>query len=199
MASKDTKVMTPVFRAAYPNLFKARRNDLSGKDEFSVVAVFKKGEDLTVLRKAAFAAGQEKWGEDRKKWPKNLRIPFRDQGDRGVEDDDGNMVMPDGYETGAIYMNLKSLQKPQVVDQDVQDILDSSLVYGGCYLKASINAYAYDAAGNRGIAFGLNNVQFVKDGKPFGNRTRAQDDFKPVAREDSDSSGDDLGADSMFL
>ena len=46
-------VITPEFRASYPKLFKAEVNQMSGKAEYSVVALFKKGEDLTALKKAA--------------------------------------------------------------------------------------------------------------------------------------------------
>ena len=65
-------------------------------------------------------------------------------------------------------------------------------IYGGCYCKAQLNAYAYEQAGNRGISFGLLHLQKVKDGEPFGIRTRAEDAFAPVENTDSDMSDDSL-------
>lgn len=180
----STKVTTPEFRVAFPAVFKAKRNTLSNKDEFSVVALFKKGEDLSALKAAAKAALVKKFGADQGQWPQNLKNPFRDQGDR-AKVKDGKEVLPQGYEPGAIYLNLKSDQRPGVVDQNVQEIIDEAEFYGGCWARASINAYAYDQAGNRGVAFGLGNLQKLRDDDHFGNRTKPQDDFSAVTTPDT--------------
>ena len=175
-------INTPTFRVSYPNVFKAKRNDLNGQDEFSIVALFKKGEDLSALKAAAQKAIVDKWGPDKEKWPKNLRSPFRDQAER-AKDVDGKRILPAGHEEGAIFLNLKSKQRPGVVDQNVQDIIDESQFYAGCFARASVNAFAYDQKGNRGVSFGLGNIQKVKDGEPLGNRARPEADFAPIAVE----------------
>jgi len=36
------KLNTPEFRVAFPQVFTAKKNDLNGKDEYSVVALFPK-------------------------------------------------------------------------------------------------------------------------------------------------------------
>lgn len=183
-----TQVLTPEFRVAFPKVFKAERNDLNGKDEFSVVALFAKGADLKALKAAAKEAAEKKWGADPKKWPKNMRDPFRDQGDREKEDDDGNAYLPAGYEKGAIYLNLKSQKRPGVVDAKVQDIIDETDFYGGCYARAQVNAYAYEQKGNAGISFGLNHVQKLRDGESFGAAARNPSDvFSPVEGGASES------------
>lgn len=173
-------INTPVFRVSYPNVFKAKKNDLNGQDEFSIVALFKKGEDLSALKAAAQKAIVDKWGPDKAKWPSNLRSPFRLQEERAKEVD-GKRTLPAGHEEGAIFLNLKSKQRPGVVDQNVQDILEESQFYAGCYARASVNAYAYDQKGNRGVAFGLGNIQKVRDGDPLGNRAKPEQDFAPIA------------------
>jgi len=175
-----SKVLTPKFRVAFPNVFRARRNDLNGKDEYSLVALFPKDADLTALKAAAQDAIIKKFGEDKSKWPQNMRNPFRDQGDRAKKDQQGNEFLPDGFEPGAIYLTLRSNQRPDVVDQSVQSIIDESEFYGGCWARASISAYAYDTKGNRGVSFGLGNVQKVADDDAFGNKSKAEDDFAPV-------------------
>ena len=43
--------------------------------------------------------------------------------------------------------------------------------------RASINFYAYNTNGNRGIACGLNNLQKIADGEPLGSKAPASDDF----------------------
>lgn len=179
-------INTPTFRVSYPNVFKARKNELNGQDEYSVVALFKKGEDLSALKKAAQEAIIAKWGPDQAKWPKNLRSPFRDQAERAKEVD-GKRILPAGHEEGAVFLNLKTRQRPGVVDQNVQDIIDESQFYAGCYARASVNAFAYDQKGNRGVAFGLGNIQKVKDGEPLGNRAKPEQDFAPIQVEEGAS------------
>ena len=49
---------------------------------------------------------------------------------------------------------------------------------------ASINLYAYNVNGNRGIACGLNNLQKISDGTPLGGKSRAEDDFATEDDED---------------
>jgi hypothetical protein len=182
-----TQVLTPEFRVAFPKVFKAERNDLNGKDEYSIVALFPKGADLSKLKAAAKAAAEKKWGADPKKWPKNLRDPFRDQGDREkVDDATGDTYLPAGYEAGAFYLNLKSTKRPGLVDAKVQDIIDETDFYGGCYARAQVNAYAYDANGNRGISFGLNHIQKLRDGESFGAAARNPSDvFEAVGESTS--------------
>jgi len=179
-------VLTPNFRASYPKVFKAELNSLSGKQEYSVVALFKKGEDLSPLKKAAEALLVEKLGADKAKWPKNLRIPFRDQADKMK---DGQL--PAGHEEGAIFMNLKSQQKPGVVNQNVEAIIDETEFYAGCVCRATVRAYYYDQKGNRGIAFGLQNLQKVADGEPLGaSRVSATNEFAPVETADAEGDSD---------
>lgn len=39
-------------------------------------------------------------------------------------------------------------------------------MYSGVYGRASINFYAFNSNGNKGIACGLNNLQKIGDGEP---------------------------------
>ena len=57
-------VITPEFRVSYPVLFEPKKNDLNGKMEYGVVAVFKPGTDLTPLNKAITDLMTEKFGAD---------------------------------------------------------------------------------------------------------------------------------------
>jgi hypothetical protein len=182
-----TLCITPEFRVSYPKVFKPERNDLNGSDEYSLVALFAKGADLSKLKAACKAAVEAKWGTDEKKWPKNLRMPFRDQADRAKTDDDGNEYLPDGYVEGAFYLNLKSQKRPGVVNSRNEDIIDDSDFYGGCYARAQVNAKAYDKNGNKGVSLYLNHVQKLRDGDPFGSAPRnAASVFEAIGDEGSD-------------
>lgn len=172
-------VMTPEFRLSYPNLLQPRLNDLNGKMEYSVVALFPKGADLKALKAEATRAIHEKWGTDQTKWPKNLRSPFRDQGEKDSE----------GYEAGAVFLNLKSNNKPGIVDANLQPIIDPSQVYAGCYGRATVRAYSYSQKGNNGVAFGLQNFQKTRDGESLSGRMKPEEEFEPIAAAANASEG----------
>ena len=60
----------------------------------------------------------------------------------------------------------------------MQEILDQSEVYSGCYARANISFYAYNTNGNKGIACGLNAIQKIRDGEPLGGtRVSVEDAF----------------------
>lgn len=69
------------------------------------------------------------------------------------------------------------------MDADRQQIIDRSEVYSGVYGRASINFYAFNSNGNKGIACGLNNLQKIRDGEPLGGKASAESDF---ATDDDD-------------
>lgn len=177
-------VMTPEFRASFPNLFRPAKQmaGATGDPKYTLTMLFPKGADLAKLKAAAAEAAKEKWGD---KIPKGLRNPFRDQGEKEFE----------GYEAGAVFITATSKQRPGLVDARVQDIVEERDFYPGCYARATVRAFAYDQAGNRGVAFGLQNVQKLRDGDPLGGRTRPSDDFEPV---ESGDAGDAKGAASVF-
>lgn len=175
-------IKTPKFRVSYPNVFKARINPLNGKEEYSVEALFDKDADLSELKEAAKKAVIEKWGADQTKWPKNLKMPFRDQAEK---EKDG--VLADHYEKGAYFLRLKSNRRPGIVDAQCSPIDNETEFYGGCYARASVAVFAYDQAGNRGVSFGLSNLQKIADGEAFSGRVAASDDFEPVGEKQSAS------------
>lgn len=70
-----------------------------------------------------------------------------------------------------------------MVDANRQPIIERSELYSGVIGRASINFYAFNSNGNKGIACGLNNLQKLRDGEPLGGKSRAEDDF---ATEDDD-------------
>lgn len=183
-------VMTPRARVSFPNLFKPSKPKgapAEQEEKYSVTLLFDKGEDLSKLKKACADAAKEKWGDS---VPANLRSPFRDQGEKEF----------DGYVPGAIFINISSKQKPGVVDASVQDILDESEVYAGCYGRATVRAYAYGGKGTTfapGVALGLQNFQKLEDGESLAGRVKPEDEFAPVAGAGVGASDSD-GGDDIF-
>ena len=88
------------------------------------------------------------------------------------------------YEEGQAKLNANSATAPGIVDADCNPILTRSEVYSGVYGRASINFYAFNSNGNKGIACGLNNLQKIRDGEPLGGKSSAASDFSTDADED---------------
>ncbi len=173
---RECNAVTPIFRVSYPNVFKPKFNSLSKKEEFSLQALFKKGEDMNGMKLAAAEACMKKWGADKTKWPSNMKNPFRDQADRIK-----NGVLPDGLEAGAIYCTFKSDSQPAIRDAaNVSFVTEPAKFYAGCYARASVYALAYDVNGGRGVTFLLNHLQFARDGEPFSGRPPVEDAFAPI-------------------
>lgn len=176
--SKDTKVVTGRVRFSYLHAFQPRAAEEGQEARYGVSLLIPKS-DLVTLRKikaaiaAVMATGAPKWGG---KVPPNLKLPLRD-GDEERAD------QPE-YQ-GCWFLNANSKMKPGIVDAQNQPILDSTEVYSGCYGRASINFFAFNIKGNKGIACGLNNLQKLSDGDYLGGRSRPEDDFEPVDSAES--------------
>ena len=172
MANKtnSTKVVTGVVRLSYEHVWEPASVNGSNP-KYSVSLIIPKSDTKTIaaINQAidnAIRDGAAKFGG--KIPPKGaLKLPLRD-GDTEREDE----AYRDAY-----FINANSTTAPQIVDRSVQSILDRSEVYSGCYARVSINFYAFNSNGNRGIACGLGNIQKVRDGEPLGGKTSAADDF----------------------
>jgi hypothetical protein len=56
--------------------------------------------------------------------------------------------------------------------------MDKADLYSGCYLRATVTAYAYTHGGNKGVSFSLQNLQKVRDGEPLSmSANKAENDF----------------------
>lgn len=184
--TSECRVITPIARLSYPYLFEPSNPMGEGGDpKYQCELIFPPGTDLSELKRVASQAMKNKWGD---KIPKNIRSPFR-EGDKDRED-------KDGYE-GCIFIGARSKDRPGVVvGRDRTPCNNPSDVYGGCYVKASVTAFAYDNAGNKGVSFALNNVWKIRDGDPFGNRRNAEEEFSSEDM-DEDSFGDSFDTEAM--
>lgn len=199
MASNVNEVVTSEVRLAFVNVFKPQKAMLpGGKEKYGVTALFPNPATLTgqaksayeacmaALRQSAADAVKEKWGD---KIPKPLRSPFRDQGDKQYE----------GFTPGAVFLTCTSEQQPGIVNAKVQDIINPTELYSGCYGKLAIRAFAYGGSGTTfapGVAFGLQHVQKTRDGEPLSGRTKPQEAFQPI--EDLEAASGADGAGGLF-
>lgn len=163
---KNLRVTTPPFRLSFPNLKAPKSNFEGQKPAYSIQMLFEKTADLKKMQEVAHEAAVAKWGADYKKKIKFKHPTFKDGDEKDLEDYKGKWVV-----------EARTQQKPGVVDKDREEILDLNEVYAGCYCRATLTCYAYDKAGNKGISFGLQNVQKIADGKAFSGKKNAKDDF----------------------
>ena len=177
-----TKVITGVnTRWSYANVWDAKSIN-GGAPKFSVSLIIPKSDTVTVNKikaaiQAAYEEGESKLKGNGKFVPAldTIKTPLRD-GDKERPDDEAY--------ANSYFINANSATAPGIVDADRQPILDRSEMYSGVKGRASINLYAYNVNGNRGIACGLNNLQKISDGTPLGGKSRAEDDFATEDDED---------------
>ena len=149
-----------------------------GAEKYSVSVLIPKTDKETInaINAAIDAAIEEGIAKFGGKKPNKaaIKLPLRD-GD--VERDD------DAYK-GHYFINANSNTPPQIVDKAVRPILDRNEVYSGCYARVSLNFFAFNSNGNKGVACGLGNIQKIKDGEPLGGKSSAADDFTTFAEDD---------------
>lgn len=180
--NKPTKVITGVnTRWSYVNAWEPKSIN-GGAPKYSVSLIIPKSDTKTLEKiraaiQAAYEEGQSKLKGNGRSVPalSALKIPLRD-GDAERPDDEAY--------ANSYFVNANSGTAPGIVDADRNPILERSEVYSGVYGRASINFYAFNSNGNKGIACGLNNLQKIRDGEPLGGKSRAEDDFAEADEED---------------
>ena len=175
----STKVVTGKVRFSFVNVFEARAFGEGQDPKYSVMLLIPKSDVGTVsrIKKAIDAAAQKglstKFGG---KLPAILKTTFKDA-DKDT-DQDGELFAEKWPETANHYViNVSSRTQPQIVDANLNPIINPVEFYSGCYGRASINFFAYNSNGNKGISAGLNNLQKLEDGEALGSVTTAEQDF----------------------
>lgn len=170
---QSTKVVTGKVRFCYAYVFEARAMNEGEEPKYSVCILIDKSDKATLDKinaaiEAAKVVGKAKLAGKSGKVPTNVKTTLRD-GDIDRPDDEAF--------AGMMFINANSSRRPQVVDASLNPIIDPEEFYSGCYGRASVNFYAYDFNGNKGIACGLNNLQKLEDGERLTGGSSAEEDF----------------------
>ena len=184
----NDKIITPMkvitgkdTRWSYANVWEPKAIN-GGAPKYSVSLIIPKSDTATVAKikaaiEAAYHEGEAKLKGNGRSVPPLAAIknPLRD----------GDVERPDDSAyTNAYFVNANSATAPGIVDADRNPILTRSEVYSGVYGRASVNFYAFNSNGNKGIACGLNNLQKLRDGDPIAGKASAESDF--ATDDDSD-------------
>lgn len=183
------KVVTGKVRLSWPDVFEPVTSPQDDKLKYRVMLLIPKSDKATYDK---LVAAEKQTAEEEKakfpggKVPKKLASIIHD-GD-GENERTGELHAEKYPERkGHWFMSVTANEgyPPKVVDQKLNPILDRSEIYSGVYARVSLRSYAYNAAGNMGISFGLANVQKVADGEPLGGTgSDPTDDFDEIADDD---------------
>jgi hypothetical protein len=211
-------LFTPKCVISYPHLYTAQMppNPRPGqKPRFSAVLLFPVEMDeadqtlFKAMKEAAVARAVEKWGSVEKvqemmqmPHPHTLKWPFRKDNQKA----DGSVKWDNTK--FQCFINIWSETQPGVVSRwaDPNDpkrrplkITDPSKIFAGCVVKASVNPFAYEQSGNRGVAFGLQNIQLwqSEDVERLDNRANAEDEFGAEAAPEGALSALTSGSSAM--
>ena len=181
-SNNPLKVVTGVnTRWSYVNAWEPKSIN-GGAPKYSVSLIIPKSDTKTVAKikaaiEAAYREGEAKLKGNSRSVPSMdaIKLPLRD-GDKERPDDPAY--------ANSYFMNANSNTAPGIVDADCQPILERSEVYSGVYGRASVNFYAFNSNGNRGIACSLNNLQKIRDGEHLGGKSSAEEDFATEEEDD---------------
>lgn len=172
--SDPMSLVTPPVRLAFPALFEPKPVAKGNSTlKYQAVLLIPPSVQLAPFLEACKAAMLDKFGKIERVKAQNNPIKKCEEKEL------------DGYEPGWHYINVKSNYAPTVVDQRRQDILDPERIFAGCWIRAAINAFAWDhPQGGKGVSFGLNAVQLVREDARLDGRKGASDLFDEVEVED---------------
>lgn len=175
-----TKVLTGEVRLSYANLVTPRSSKPGADPKYSVTLLIPKSDNATKVDidnsiRAAYEDGvSKKWGGAH---PQAKVI---------VHDGDGirQSGLPYGDECkGHWVLTASTKNKPQVVGIDnIKCELAPQDIYSGMYARVTINFYAYDTEGSKGVACGLGNVLKTRDGEPLSGGASAASDFEGLGQ-----------------
>lgn len=165
----NERVVTGKVRFSYANVFKPVAQEEGKTPKYSVSVIIDKNDKETINKiNAAFerakAASASFFGGT---VPKGLKGGLRD----------GDAEKDDAAYANSFFINANSVQKPGVVDANLDPIVDAEEFYSGCYGRVSLTFYPYNQQGSKGIACGLGNLQKLEDGEKLGGGKSAAEDF----------------------
>lgn len=181
---------TPTGVLSFPALFKPRAPAPGAEPRYSLNLVFdaatQKSPEFLALKQAVMDVIETEVGASKardKAFLAGLRLPFRDAGEKSYA----------GYAKGLIYIAAWSKERPGIVDARLQEVLVPDDVWPGQLARCTVKPFWFSNSGNKGVSFGLNNVQIVKADMPrLDGRRKATDDFDTVAGAAGADGDDDL-------
>lgn len=182
MAEKNDKrkVQLKKLRLSFPCLWKAESFE-GGPAKFSIKLLLNKVRDKQQI-KALEAAAEE---AVKLKFPKGVKGSLRNPGINEASEKEWG-----GYDDQHLFITATSTRRPSVVGRKVEPLVEADgKPYAGCYVNATVEAYAWEHKTGKGVSFELLAVQFDSDGEAFGGGAPVDpdDEFEELDDEDEDN------------
>lgn len=164
-------VTTGVVRASFVHVYQAVAPLGGGDPKYNITLLIPKS-DTNTINAVSAEIGRVKQENTQLFGGQAVKIPLYD----------GDGLMPSGARwgeecRGCMVLRASSKEQPALVDENVQPLLTPNAVYSGCYVRASVNLYAYNQPMNKGIGCGINAIQKIADGEPLANRISPEEAF----------------------
>jgi len=167
-----TRVTLQGVKLSYPHLFQARIVKQGDDPKFGAAFLIPKNHPcVPQVQQAIQAEKNNSWGAS---VPPTVTATLYD----GDTDPKYNTV-PENRGHFILNTSSSAEQPPTLVDANLQKVINPATFYAGCFVNADIGFYSYDKGVSKGIAAGLNGVQFVQDGERLDNRPSAEEMFGP--------------------
>ena len=164
------KVLLKNVRLSFPSLFKTEQYAGEDTGKFAATFLIPKSDTKTVatIEQACKQALIEKYGEG--KTPKGFKLPLVDGDDKEYQ----------GY-ADCVCIKANTKKRPTLVNRDKTPIVEEDgILYGGCYVNASIDVWVMDNSYGKKVLASLNAIQFVKDGEAFGTKSEGAECFEDL-------------------
>lgn len=166
------KIMLKNVRLSFPSLFKTEQYAGEDTEKYAATFLIPKSDTKTVnaIEQACLTALKEKYAD---KVPKGFKLPLVDGDEKEYQ----------GY-ADHVCIKANTKKRPTLVNRDKTPIVEEDgILYGGCYVNASIDVWVMDNSYGKKVLASLNAIQFVKDGESFGTKSDGADDFDDLDDE----------------
>lgn len=172
------KVILQDVIGSYVYITKPRETDDGKEAKYSMQIIIPKDSPAVAkIQEAVKKVAQEKFGEKVKLGA--IKTPLRD----GDEERDEKVYQ------NCYFFNANASRKPGIVNRhneiaDPDDI--EEYCYSGATFHVSVNFFAYDFNGTKGVGAGLNNVMLRKKTPRLDGAMTAEDEFAEFKSDDDD-------------
>lgn len=154
----DKKIITTgEVYGLYPNLHNKKQNEMSGKEEFSMMLVIPKSEEETVKE----IQEEVKQLFDSKGWQTfdNPKNPLKD-GEKELTTGMRKNEKLINFYKDKFWMRTKTQFKPGLINIAGGSVSEDDIYFGGKF-RVKLSFYAYQVPGNQGVGANLNDVLWV--------------------------------------
>ena len=179
----DKKIITTgEVYGLYPNLHNKKQNEMSGKEEFSMILVIPKAEEETVKE----IQEEVKQLFDSKGWKTfdNPKNPLKD-GELQLTTSMSKNEKRINFYKDKFWMRTKTQFKPRLINIAGGSVSEDDISFGGMF-KVKLSFYPYQVPGNQGVGANLGDTLWLGKNESLNNVFKPDESYeKPVLSVES--------------